>query len=82
MAYCVFQGLFGESQAKSMNAGAPQGSILKLFFEKFLIYINDLTNDLQANPKLFTCGVSLFSTVYVTTTSTVSLNHDLSKISE
>ena len=37
---------------------------------------------LQSNPKLFADGTSLFSTVQDITTSTVSLNNDLTKISE
>ena len=48
----------------------------------FLIYINDLLNSLQSNPKLFADDTSLFSTVQDITTSTVSLNHNLSNISE
>ena len=47
-----------------------------------LIYINDLPNGLQFNPKLFTDHTSLSSTVQDITTSTVSLNHDLKKIFE
>ena len=48
----------------------------------FLIYISDLPNGLQSNPKLFPGDTSLFSTVQDITTSTVSLNSDLTKISE
>ena len=47
----------------------------------FLIYINDLPNGLQSNPKLFADDTFLFSTVQ-NTTSTVSLKSDLTKNSE
>ena len=41
-----------------------------------------MPNGLQSNPKLFADDTSLFSTVQDITTSTVSLNNDLTKISE
>ena len=44
--------------------------------------MNDLPNGLQSNRKLFADDTSLFSTVQDITTSTVSLNNDLTKISE
>ena len=63
-----------------VNAGVAQRSILGPLL--FLISINVLLNGLQSNPKLFADDTFLFSTVQDITTSTVSLNNDLTKISE
>ena len=52
----------------------------------FLTYINDLPNGLQSNPKIFADDTSLFRHFFHflqdITTSTVSPNNDLTKISE
>ena len=45
----------------NIEAGVPRGSILGSLF--FLIYINDLSDDLTSNPKFFVDNTSLFSVV-------------------
>ena len=76
------QGVVLNGQTSSWTnvlAGVPQGSILGPLF--FLIYINDLSDDLSSNPKLFADDTSLFSVVHDKNTSANELNNDLRKIS-
>ena len=47
------------SSWSNVPAGIPQGSILGPLF--FLIYINDLSDGLTSNPKLFADDTSLYS---------------------
>ena len=47
----------------------------------FLIYINDLSDDVASNPKLFAGDTSLFSVVENKTQSANKLNNNLLKIS-
>ena len=63
----------------NIEAGVPQGSVLRPLF--FLIYINDLSDNLNSNPKLFADDTSLFSFVQ-NINSTTDLNSYLSKISD
>ena len=66
------------SEWKNVNAGVPQGSILGPLF--FLIYINDLSDNLKSTVKLFADDVSLFSIVHDPNLSAAELNSDLRKI--
>ena len=61
-------------------AGVPQGSILGPLL--FLIYINDLSDGLQCNPKLFPDDTSLFATVHNIKKATNNLNNDLTEITK
>ena len=69
----VLNGQF--SKWENITAGAPQDSILSPLL--FSIYINDLTEGLTANAKLFADGASLFSVVHDIQASASDLNKDL-----
>ena len=63
-----------------IKAGVPQGSILDPYL--FLIYINELSEGITSNVKLFAGDTSIFSTAYNIKISTSNLNSDLKKVSE
>ena len=67
------------SSWSSVLGGVLQGSILGPLL--FLIYINDLPENLQSTVKLFADDTSLFLTVYDPNISAIQLESDLKKIS-
>ena len=64
----------------SVKARVPQGSIHGPLF--FLIFINDLTENLVSNPELFAYDTSPFLVAQDITLSARNLNGDLKKISK
>ena len=48
----------------------------------FLVYINDITENLETNPLLYADDTSLFDIVESPKITSVKLNNDLSKISD
>ena len=64
----------------NVETGVTQGSILGPLL--FLIYINDLSDNLASNRKLFADDTSLFSVVKNVDASNIDLKNDLKKIDE
>ena len=73
--------LNGKNSARvSIEAGVPQSSILGPLL--FLIYIDDLTDNLSTNAKLFVDDTSLFFVVHDIATSSCDSNYDLKRVRE
>lgn len=69
------------SQFKVVNAGVPQGSVLGPLL--FLLYINDITDNLSTNIKLFADDTSLYVIIDENPAQAAqALTTDLSNISE
>ena len=64
----------------NVHAGVPQGSIVGPLL--FLIYINDLSDNLTSNAKLFADDTSLFLAVHDVSASAKELNDDLKKVND
>ena len=66
------------SKWTNIEAGVPQGSVLDPLL--FLIYINDLPDNLISNPKLSADDTSLFSVINDKHSFANKLNQDLDRI--
>ena len=69
-----------KSQKREVKAGIPQGS--KLGPILFLIYINDITKDIESDILIFADDTSLLASGKTVEKTAEILNRDLKKISE
>ena len=68
------------SDWRHISAGVPQDSVLGPLF--FLVYSNDLVDNISSDVKLFARDTSLFTVVYDEETSVTVLNNDLDLIKQ
>jgi hypothetical protein len=68
------------SEWKKLYSGVPQGSVLGPLL--FLIYVNDITDNLESKPFVYADDTTLFEVVDDPVESAENLNNDLAKISE
>ena len=66
------------SKWENISAGVPQGSVLGPLF--FLVYINDLVDNVDSDVKSFADDTSLFAAVGDETSTAEKLNRDLERI--
>ena len=66
------------SEYSRLDSGVPQGSVLGPLL--FLIYINDLENNIQSNVKFYADDTMLYSIVHDPVNSAAELNRDLESI--
>ena len=72
--------IHGKSSAwGSIEAGVPQGSVLGPLM--FLIYVNDITNIVQSEIRLFADDTTLYVKVDDPVQSSTMLNQDLASVS-
>ena len=69
-----------ESEWDDIKSGVPQGSVLGPLL--FLIYVNDLEQDIISSIRFFADDTSIFSIVNDPIKTAENLNHDLNVISK